>query len=318
MLYFLTPLPQPPLPCSPSFSEVRYCISGWPFLTVSNAHQIPQVGGLRGLISANASTFTEGLERKVGPALHLTPGPRQAARRGLRVRNRNGRIHPDLIYTWVARFDQYFPCYLTTSGGGLVLGLGGGSLEILTACVTQTWKPRREMYSNTFFSVESKLRNVLRTHEHYFPATSASGYPQTTPSARWFHMRWEVFVTRGDVWILIPPSFSRSRLLCELRNKTNDVFQRWNEQPPHVGRWMIFLLQSAAVQTQNCCRTRNTRCLLGFSQAPDARILHHLREAPSDSQTRPRFTRWHCWQQQRHKQTSHNSSFTTLFANLIN
>lgn len=71
-------LSSPPL-SSPSFTEVRYCISGRPFLTVSNAHQIPQVGGLRGLISSNAFTYTKGLREeitfKVALALHCTSGP---------------------------------------------------------------------------------------------------------------------------------------------------------------------------------------------------------------------------------------------------
>lgn len=71
-------LSSPPL-SSPSFTEVRYCISGRPFLTVSNAHQIPQVGGLRGLISSNAFTYTKGLREEitfeVALALHCTSGP---------------------------------------------------------------------------------------------------------------------------------------------------------------------------------------------------------------------------------------------------
>lgn len=71
-------LSTPPL-SSPSSTEVRYCISGRPFLTVSNAHQIPQVGGLRGLIGYNAFTYTKGLREeitfKVAPALHRTSGP---------------------------------------------------------------------------------------------------------------------------------------------------------------------------------------------------------------------------------------------------
>ena len=77
-------LPSPPLPLllsplsSPSSTEVRYCISGRPFLTVSNAHQIPQVGGLRGLIGYNAFTYTKGLREeitfKVAPALLRTCG----------------------------------------------------------------------------------------------------------------------------------------------------------------------------------------------------------------------------------------------------
>ncbi len=50
---------------SPSFTEVRYCISGRPFLTVSNAHRIPQVGGLRGLIGYNAFTYTKGLREEI-------------------------------------------------------------------------------------------------------------------------------------------------------------------------------------------------------------------------------------------------------------
>lgn len=66
-------------PLSPSSTEVRYCVSGRPFLTVSNAHQIPQVGGLRGLIGYNAFTYTKGLREeitfKVAPALHCTSGP---------------------------------------------------------------------------------------------------------------------------------------------------------------------------------------------------------------------------------------------------
>lgn len=70
-------LSTPPLSQSPT--EVRYCISGRPFFTVSNAHQIPQVGGLRGLIGYNAFTYTKGLREeitfKVAPGLHRTSGP---------------------------------------------------------------------------------------------------------------------------------------------------------------------------------------------------------------------------------------------------
>lgn len=70
-------LSDPPLSSPPS-AEVRYCISGRPFLTVSNAHQIPQVGGLRGLIGYNAFTYTKGLTEeitfKVAPTPHHTSG----------------------------------------------------------------------------------------------------------------------------------------------------------------------------------------------------------------------------------------------------
>lgn len=64
---------------SPSFTGVRYCISGRSFLTVSNAHQIPHVGGLRGLISSNAFTHTKDLGEEItfkdALALHCTCGP---------------------------------------------------------------------------------------------------------------------------------------------------------------------------------------------------------------------------------------------------
>lgn len=166
------------------------------------------------------------------------------------------------------------------------------------------------MYSNTFFSVESRLRNVLRTHKRYFPAPAASGYPQTTSSACWFQLRRKIFVTRGDVWILIPVCFWWSRLLCEICDEANDVFQRWNEQPSDFGRWMILLLQSAAVQTENCCRTRTTRCLLGLfsfffsfqgSRCSCLPLSPRAPPHPPHPRLTPRpvrgFTRWHCWQQ---------------------
>lgn len=61
----LSMLPLTPPLSSPPSTEVRYCISGRPFLTVSNAHQIPQVGGLKGLIGYNAFTYTKGLREEI-------------------------------------------------------------------------------------------------------------------------------------------------------------------------------------------------------------------------------------------------------------
>lgn len=44
---------------------MQYCVSGRPFLIVSNAHQIPQVEGLSGLITYNAFTYTKGLREEI-------------------------------------------------------------------------------------------------------------------------------------------------------------------------------------------------------------------------------------------------------------
>lgn len=86
---------------------VRYCISGWLFLTVSNAHQIPQVGGLRGLIGSKASTFTEGLGEAITSKLarlSSSHGWKFAAWQGLKQKS-EPRLRPDLIYTWVVISD---------------------------------------------------------------------------------------------------------------------------------------------------------------------------------------------------------------------
>lgn len=141
------PAPLPQTSCSPSFSEVRYCISAWLFLTVSNAHQIPQVGGLRGLISTNASTFTKGLREeitsKVTPALHLTCRPPPPGNWVVDEASNMLRIHPHLSHTR-GKFWLIFSLFFTTTGGGSSLrsslDLGGGYLEICAVCVTQTWQ----------------------------------------------------------------------------------------------------------------------------------------------------------------------------------
>lgn len=66
----LLPLPPTSTPSNPCLSisrptKVRYCISDGPFLTVSNAHQIPRAAGLRGLMSSNAFTYTAGLRGEI-------------------------------------------------------------------------------------------------------------------------------------------------------------------------------------------------------------------------------------------------------------
>lgn len=102
--------PPPQTSCSPSFSEVRYCISAQLFLTVSNAHQIPQVGGLIGLISTKTSTFTKGLRdeitSKVTTVLHLTCRSPPAGNGAVDKASNMLRINHHLIsFTNVASFD---------------------------------------------------------------------------------------------------------------------------------------------------------------------------------------------------------------------
>lgn len=140
-------LPPPPTSCSPSFSEVRYCISARLFLTVSNAHQIPQVGGLRGLISANALTFTKSLRKeitsKVTLELHLTCRPPLAGNLLVKETSNMLWIHPHLFHTR-GKFGLTFSLFFTTREGGssqrFSLDLGAGYLEIWAVRVTQTWQ----------------------------------------------------------------------------------------------------------------------------------------------------------------------------------
>ena len=72
------PLSPPLSPLRPrgasSWAEVRYSISASPFLTVSNAHQVPRVGGLRALIGCNSLTSTQG-PRVGNHIVSQTPGP---------------------------------------------------------------------------------------------------------------------------------------------------------------------------------------------------------------------------------------------------
>lgn len=68
--HHLRPPPPTITPSEPLLSisppkKVRYCISDRPFLTVSNAHQIPRAAGLRGLMSSNAFTYTAGLRGEI-------------------------------------------------------------------------------------------------------------------------------------------------------------------------------------------------------------------------------------------------------------